>query len=223
MEATTASLEAENQQNHDEDNYSEWRVVFSDGKVTKNKGFQVRDFQSSKGGLSVIDPVHFRAIYGDLTARDRITYIVAGDLVVGLFAVLLGIGLAKEYFNQSERRSCRLVVASFLVFFFAISSKGQWFSNADAKKMKDLVEKIQKKKAFFLEEYNIELGLSSVGDRSDDGGNSFDRDGFYLRRPRIVTDQEVMEGRDCEVLEIQDSAPIFLTPFIPGDLNIDMK
>jgi len=244
MESTSSTIVTENQeqQKHPEEeeeednNYSEWRAFFDDGRVTVNKGFQVQDFQSVPGGPSVIDAEHFRTIYGDLIGKeDRIKRLDCLSVPIGFMVIPFGVSWILDHFfnHQTQRLNRGLITLSVFILFVIMTTVKFCITKGIVRTKKDFIQTIENQKSFFLEAYDIELGLGNwdTGKVNSDDDSPIYGDGFYLRRHRrmsLFTHHEASEGRHHlhhhhhEVVRIEDSAPIFFKPFMPGDLDISM-
>ena len=207
-----SSPDAIDEEGRKAEEYSEWRLLhgglgWAFDIVAVNEDFHIRDFQSSQGAVSVIDPDTLGRIRKEasviLNNRIRCQLVVVLALFLSCmftFFYLLGLGLVPPV---------GMLVNWGVIIFLSYVAYIFLRQNADAK-LTALVDSYQN---IFLNEYGVELGyrrnnlLFSI----------------YLRRPHqsadkdeapVVVDSKDMDGR---------YPPIYLAPLIPGEIHIHEK
>jgi len=191
------------------------RIYYVEAGTKDSGDFRVGDFQSSPGGLSVIDPELFREVYDKAVKPNRNERMCL--FITYPFFFSLCQSLAFVDFDRHPRfwqfPICCWLLTIFM--FFCIQ-------DCEGSKRGALIDPY---KSFFLETYGIELGYekwqTGVDSETQEPTYSY---GMYLRRQQISTDEEALrEPNDHTDIADRDFAPIFLKEFIPGDITIAMK
>jgi len=180
---------------NDTGSYSEFlRDNDPDGRWRSSRaGSRVRDFQCSRGGISVIDPEVFREMYDKVYSE---YYRLCTPLLLLNLAYFVALCLCLAFTKKNRE------------LFFLV---GVWIAGMiliPPRRPKPKSDMINSYKSFFLEAYDIQLDWSTS-------------EGIYFRRPRLSAEEEALEEYNRDTRDL-DLAPIFLKELIPGDISIDM-
>ena len=209
-----SSPDAIDEEGRKAEEYSEWRLLhgglgWAFEIVDVNEDFHIRDFQSSQGAVSVIDPDTLGRLRKEasviLNNRIRCQLVAVLALFLScmfMFFYLLGLGLVPPV---------GMLVNGGVIIFLSYVAYTFLRQNADAK-LTALVDSYQN---IFINEYGVEIGYGRfiLG-----GWSKFPA--IYLRRPHqsagkdeapVVVDSKDMDG--CY-------PPIYLVPLIPGEIHI---
>jgi len=191
------------------EDYSEWRLfgsAFQNAVV--NEGFQIRDFQSSRGGaaVSVIDPKTLGRLRKEASViqNNKIRYRHAVVLPLWFCCI----GLLDMVPDDAIPLLVIAIVGSLGFVFLLHYVVGTFLQKKADAKLTALVDSYQH---VFLEEYGVDLSFVPH--------DSFGNPCINLRRPhqlvvRDVGDSKPTDGR---------YPPIYLARLIPGEIHIDAK
>jgi hypothetical protein len=212
-----------------EEEYSEWRLLHSTGlrgasfdTVVVNEGFQKKDFQTSEGVFSVIDPeilgkLRKRASALRIAMREGYIAILCALFLIVVFPVILLASSAsdKVFFISLFASICVSVILGYIA--------GRYMRKISDAKLATLVGSYKPR---FLTDYGVELGYGRFNSSSSQGGGCCHSKvpGIYLRRPRRLVDVEKASvGSESDVLDGGRIPPIYLFRLIPGEIDIDEK
>jgi hypothetical protein len=199
--------------------YSEW-MIFVTGCdstspiVSVNAGFQIRDFQTGEGAVSVIDPEMLGKMYKEASAilnkmpsgqRKIYVLLYLCFALLSSWAWLMGLVSYDMFCFCVVGPPCVWVTVGNTSFlYFQKTAHGKLIAFAKAT---SLVESYQ---PIFLKQYGVEIGLSEP-----EGPFPI----IYLRRSRRLVDKAVPIGGDCGAME-GHFPPIYLDRFIPGEISL---
>ena len=200
--------------------YSEWRLLYSRGvrgcsfeTVVVNEGFQNKDFQTSQGVFSVIDP----EILGKLRKEATAIRNTLGKMYIVILGALYLVVVVPVLLLFPDDI---FVIASFGVYVILGYIAGKNLRTMTDVNIATLVESYQPR---FLAEYGVELGYGRFSS-SPQGGGCCKVPGIYLRHPRRLEDEEQTPvGGDCDDLDGGRIPPIFVFRLIPGEIDIGEK
>ena len=219
-----SSIEFATSENLGIDDYSEWRLLYgglfsSFRRVVVNEGFQRRDFLTSQGDASVIDPEVLGKLLkkaSDMRHETVRSYLHALVVLYGLLFgpssvvfLLLDVSVEKMCFTKIATLCVWVTVASYVI--------------AQLKKYSDdeLTSLVESYQPVFLTEYGVELGF---GKFSLLWQCCIKVPGIFLRRPRRSDDDEVrVSGNNLDTRPGSCFPPVYLVRLIPGEIHIDEK
>jgi hypothetical protein len=216
-------------ENENEEEYSEWRLLHSTGlrgasfeTVVVNEGFQNKDFQTSEGVFSVIDPEILGKLRKQASALRNLMregYIA----IVGALYLILVLPVVLLVSSASDKVFLLSLFASICVCVILSYIAGLYMRKITDAKLATLVESYKPR---FLTDYGVELGYGRFNSPSLQGGGCCcsKAPGIYLRRPRRLVDVEKASvGGESDALDGGRIPPIYIFRLIPGELDIDEK
>jgi len=201
------------------DHYSEWRLLYADfggsfQNVTVNKGFQNRDFQTTQGGVSVIDPEMLgkllkeaSTIWKNLVLRSQLA--VCALLPAAFLLVLISEDVSLKYFP------------ALCMWGVALLSVVRYLQEKAHRKITELVESYQ---PVFLEQYGVELGYRPFAYSKHPCIAKLPC--ISLRRSRRSEDEEAPvdgDSKDMDRTSTTNLPPIYLVRLIPGQIHINTR
>ena len=199
--------------------YSEWRLLHSTGlrgstfeTVVVNEGFQNKDFQTSQGVFSVIDP----EILGKLRKEASTIRNTTGEKFILILCFLYPLLMLPVLLLVPDDIISIFLFASFGVYVILGYIASIYLQTMTDAKIATLVESYQPR---FLTEYGVELGYGKFS-----SGGCCKVPGIYLRRPRRLVDEEQAQVvGDCDDLDGGRIPPIYVFRLIPGEIDIGDK
>ena len=199
--------------------YSEWRLLHSTGlrgstfeTVVVNEGFQNKDFQTSQGVFSVIDP----EILGKLRKEASTIRNTTGEKFILILCFLYPLLMLPVLLLVPDDIISIFLFALLVVYVIFGYIASLYLQTMTDAKIATLVESYQPR---FLTEYGVELGYGKFS-----SGGCCKVPGIYLRRPRQLVDEEQAQVvGDCDDLDGGRIPPIYVFRLIPGEIDIGEK